>query len=200
MSDSHEITQLLQEVDAGREGAMDELMETVYADLRRLAEAHLRRRYGPQADAITLEPAALVNESFLKLIKQRKGFDNRQHFFAIATRVMLRVLSDYQRHKGAAKRGGNLERVTLQIDRRMDDQQGIEVDVLRDALERLQQLDARKADVVRLRVVWGLEMKEVAEALEVSLATVERDWAFARSWIKRETQRSSARSQVPGAE
>lgn len=188
MTDTHQITRLLHEVDDGRQGAMDELMETVYADLRRLAEAHLRRRYGAQAEAVTLEPAALVNESFLKLIKQRHGFDNRRHFFAIATRIMLRVLSDYQRRRGAAKRGGHLERVTLQIDCRMEDQPGIDVGVLRDALRRLQELDERKADVVRLRVVWGLEMKEVAEALDVSLATVERDWAFARSWLSRETQ------------
>ena len=85
---------------------MDELMETVYEDLERIAGRHLRERFGRGLPGVTLEPAALVNESFLRIIRQRSRYDNRGHFFAIATKVMLRVLTDYQRRRGAEKRRG----------------------------------------------------------------------------------------------
>ena len=99
-----DITLLLREVETGREGALDRLMAAVYADLSQRAQVHLRRQFGDRAEAITLEPAALVNESFMKLIRQRKAYDNRGQFFAIATRSMLRVLVDYRRKRKAAKR------------------------------------------------------------------------------------------------
>ncbi len=195
---SENITRLLHEVDAGREGSMDRLMEAVYADLQAVAEKHMRERFGHGLPGVTLEPAALVNESFLRLIKQRTKYDNRGHFFAIATKVMLRVLVDYQRRRGAAKRGGGLGHVTLSLDvpsdagpRDSGDLGGapptlIGVESLVESLGRLEELDARKADVVKLRVVWGLQMKEIAESLGISLATVERDWAFSKAWLARE--------------
>ncbi len=187
-----EITRLLHEVDAGSTGAMDELMQAVYADLERVARRHMGQAFGPGLPGVTLEPAALVNESFMKLIKQRNAYDNRGQFFAIATKVMLRVLVDYQRRRSAAKRGGDRQRITLQLDGHPNIEgasptgEPIEVGCLVTALERLESLDARKADVVKLRVVWGLEMREIAESLGVSLATVERDWSFSKAWLARE--------------
>lgn len=195
MVSSDDITRLLGEVDDGRAGAMDDLMGIVYADLQRMAERHMSELFGRGLPGVTLEPAALVNESFMRLIKQRKAFDNRGQFFAIATKVMLRVLIDYQRKRQAAKRGGGRQRITLSLEGPTspaapsgggggDD---IEIDALVSALERLEGLDQRKADVVKLRVIWGLQMREVAESLGISLATVERDWSFAKAWLSRET-------------
>lgn len=191
VQDGH-ITQLLRAIDEGSHGAMDKLMEAVYADLERVAQRHMGQAFGPGLPGVTLEPAALVNESFMKLIKQRNAYDNRGQFFAIATKVMLRVLVDYQRRRSAAKRGGDRQRITLQLDVHPNrdsaslDEMPIEVGCLVTALERLESLDPRKADVVKLRVVWGLEMREIAESLGVSLATIERDWSFSKAWLARE--------------
>ena len=132
---------------------------------------------------MTLESAALVNETFLKLLEQRKGFRNRAHFFAVANRIMNRVLLDYHRSRKADKRGGKLMRITLTGVHPASADPATEVPDLLAALDRLQELDPRKADVVRLRGLWGLEMPEIAETLGVSLTTVERDWRFARLWI-----------------
>lgn len=190
MSDDREITRLLAEADAGRDGAIDELMGVVYVDLERMARSHLHRQFGDRVDAITLEPAALVNEFFLKLIRQRSRYDNRGHFFAIATRIMLRVLIDYARQRDAAKRGGQACRITLALDEQPLPGAGaqpatelIEVGDLVGALERLEALDHRKADVVRLRVIWGLDIAETARALTLSKSTVDRDWRFAKAWL-----------------
>ncbi len=183
-----DITRLLREAEAGREGAMDQLMAEVYSDLKRMAESYLRKQFGDRAKAITLEPAALVNESFLKLIQQRSRYDNRGHFFAIASRSMLRVLIDYRRRRGAAKRGGAGTHITLVLDeRKISDGQTrtevVEVEQLSAVLDNLETLSPRKADVVRLRVIWGLDLGQIAVSLDVSRSTVERDWRFAKAWL-----------------
>ncbi len=190
---NQDITRLLKDVNEGRGGALDDLMRAVYDDLQHVAERHMTQRFGRDLPGVTMEPAALVNESFLKIIKQRNTYDNRGQFFAIATRIMLRVLVDYQRQRAAGKRGGDLKRFTLSLaegppangDPTNDDAL-IEVDTLVDALGRLETLDARKADVVKMKVVWGLQMREIAHSLGVSLATVERDWAFSKAWLARD--------------
>lgn len=193
------ITRLLREVDAGKPGALDELMRAVHVDLERVAGAHLRRRFGAQAGAVTLEPAALVNESFLKLIRHRVKYDSRGHFFATATKVMLRVLLDYCDQRNARKRGGDRARVSFSFvdgcsargddkpsDNEAQDALHVELKPLVQALERLEALDARKADVVKMRVVWGLTNDQIAESLGVSRPTVERDWRFAKAWLAEE--------------
>jgi RNA polymerase sigma factor (TIGR02999 family) len=192
-----DITLLLQSMDDGKPGALDELMRIVYSDLERMAASHLRRQFGQRAGQVTLEPAALVNESFLRLIKQRKGFDNRGQFFAIATKVMLRVLIDYRREKMAEKRGGQGEagagkQVTLAIDpQQIADRGGsesaandtVDVEALSLALDKLEALDQRKADIVKMRMVWSMTVPETAAALDVSPSVVDRDWKFAKAWI-----------------
>jgi RNA polymerase sigma factor (TIGR02999 family) len=183
-----DITLLLRDVETGREGALDRLMAAVYEDLARRAQIHLRRQFGNRAERITLEPAALVNESFMKLIRQRKAYDNRGQFFAIATRSMLRVLVDYRRKRRAAKRGGADTHITLLLDEhqvagRQHRSELIEVEQLTAALEKLETLDPRKAEVVKMRVVWGLDIEAIATSLDVSRSTVERDWRFAKAWL-----------------
>ena len=182
------ITLLLRQVEGGREGALDELMDLVYAELERMARSYLRKHFGNQAKAITLEPAALVNESFLSLIRQRNRYDNSGHFFAIASRVMLRVLIDYRRRRDASIRGGGRTRITLVLDERQiagreRHTPPIEVEKFADALEKLEALSPRKADLVKMRVIWGLDLKQISESLDVSTATVSRDWRFAKAWL-----------------
>lgn len=179
--DEGEITRLLHEADAGRKGALDEVMDLVYRDLSGMAASHLHRRYGANLAGVTLEPSALVHETFLRLIRQRKGFDNRGHFFAIATRMMLRVLNDHARRKDADKRGGDLARVTLSG---LEDEGSAHdlSDFVR-ALEKLDVTDSRTAEVAKLRLLWGLSIPEISKTLSVSEATVSRDWRFARHWL-----------------
>ncbi|MCZ6834973.1 MAG: ECF-type sigma factor [Planctomycetota bacterium] len=192
MPEIRDITRLLNEVEAGRDGAMDDLMVRVYDDLERMARAQLNKQFGARAGRITLEPAALVNESYLRLIHQRKAYDNRGHFFSIATRIMLRVLIDYAREKNTLKRKGEHTHITLSfddqkfVDDRADPADQMPVEDLARALEKLESLDDRKADIVKMRVVWGLELPQIADSLEVSLSTVERDWRFAKVWIAEE--------------
>ena len=186
---NQDITRLLKDLQDGRGGAMDDLMKSVYDDLRRVAERHMTERFGRGLPGVTMEPSALVNESFLKIIKQRNAYDNRGQFFAIATKVMLRVLVDYQRTRAAAKRGGQHQRITLSLaaggPESPNQETLIEVETLVESLDRLDELDPRKADVVKMRVVWGLQMPEIARSLGASLATIERDWAFSKAWLAR---------------
>lgn len=187
---SEEVTCLLQRLNDGEDDALERLMEVVHEDLRGMARRHMDRQFSPGQPGVTLQPTALVNETFMKLIKQRQRYDNRGHFFAIATRLMIRVLIDYARRRKAAKRGGGWVRVSIDVDRHaaapQAEEEGAEVSALVAALEKLEQLDPRKADVVKLRVLWGLTIGEIAESLDVGRATVDRDWSFAKAWLKNE--------------
>jgi RNA polymerase sigma factor (TIGR02999 family) len=179
-----EVTRLLAEAHEGRPEALDEVMSLVYDDLRRIARKQLYREQGRGRAFISIQPTELVNESFLKLIKQRKRYDNRGHFFAIATRVMLRVLRDHCRAKRSQKRGGDQVRVSLgAAGGRAEAHPGVEVPALIEALERLETLSPRTAEVTKLRVLWGLTVVETAEALGLSESSVEREWRFARRWL-----------------
>jgi RNA polymerase sigma factor (TIGR02999 family) len=127
----------------------------------------------------------------MKLIRQRQKYDNTGHFFAIASRLMMRVLLDYHRQRKAAKRGGGSINVSLDVEHHDTSPSTaghgeVDVEALNDALERLTLLDERKADVVRYRVLWGMTVPQASEALGVAIATVERDWAFAKAWLAKE--------------
>lgn len=183
MEGAGDITLLLEQAAAGDREALDVLVQRVYQDLERVAGRRLRDRFGPNLAGITLEPAALVNETFLKLLRQPLRFENRRHFFAFATRVMLRALIDYERTRSAAKRGGDQVRVTLTGLGGGPEPLTTGPEMVRASLAELEELDPRKAEVVALKVFWGMEMQEIAATLEVSLRTVERDWRFARSWL-----------------
>lgn len=181
------LTLLLADLAAGREGAMDALMRAVEADLIRLADAHLRRR-AAVGGPLSLEPAALLNETYLRLIRQRNAFQTRGQFFAIVTRLMLRVLADYRRERRAAKREARGTRITLtalalEDDPAADFEHADLIDRTARVIEELESRDPRKAAVVRMRVLWGLELDEIATSLDVSPATVDRDWRFARAWL-----------------
>jgi RNA polymerase sigma factor (TIGR02999 family) len=179
---STEITRLLRAAGDGDAEAFGAIAERVYAELVRVAERQLGRYAGGRR-GVTLEPAALVNETLLKLMQRPRAYENRRHFYAFATKVMQRALLDYQRQRRTEKRGGDWVRLTLTGVREVATEDAPTVIELFELLDQLEALDARKAEVVRLKALWGLEMTEIAQTLGVSLATVERDWRFARNWL-----------------
>ena len=179
-SSEHEVTELLQAWSEGNVAARDLLMPLVYEDLRRRASAYLRR----ERPGHTLQPTALVHEAYLRLVDQRRvEWRNRAQFFGVAAEMMRRVLVDHARANRAARRSGLFSRVTL--DPEMAVTQPVDVDVLDldAALERLAAFDRRKSQIAELRFFGGLSLKEAGDVLNVSLATVERDWQVARAWL-----------------
>jgi RNA polymerase sigma factor (TIGR02999 family) len=167
-----------------------ELTDAGYRELQRIANQHLRNRFGKAAEGLTWQPTALVNETLLRIIKQRKRYDSQAHFFATANAAMKNVLVSYVRARQAQKRGGAQSRLYFDPQAHAfperDDENGLDVEALFGALDHLATLDARRAEVAKLRVVWGLSIEEIVASLELSQATVERDWKFARAWLKRE--------------
>lgn len=187
------VTRLLQRASEGDAEAFGEVAEWAYARLERLAGQRLRRRYGAELGGVTLEPAAVVNETFLKLLWKPTGFADREHFLNFASKVMLRVLIDYDRRRRAEKRGGEAITVTLSAAGPGGEPTPYTVAALGEALEVLGELDERKTAVAKLRLLWGLENAEIARALEVSVPTVERDWRFVKSWLAVRLDESTGR-------
>ena len=159
------------------------MMPLVYNELRRIAERYIRRERPGQ----TLQATALVNEAYIRLVAERpREFANKTHFLAIAALSMRQILVQRARRRNAAKRGGAPHRITL-TDHNIDQaHQPADVDVLAldEALSKLAALDARQAQIVELRYFGGLTVEETAEYLRSSPATVKRDWAMARAWLK----------------
>jgi len=178
----HEVSQLLLAWSEGDKAAMDKLMPLVYGELRRLAKSHMRReRVGH-----TLQTTALIHEAYLRLIDAGQvRLENRRHFFAAASHLMRQALVDLARERGSRKRGGPAERVSLDEVLVVSEQRDDELLALDEALRALAEFDARKSQVVELRFFGGLSVEETAEALDVSVETVHRDWRLARSWLLR---------------
>jgi RNA polymerase sigma factor (TIGR02999 family) len=180
------ITGLLLAWRQGDTRALDGLTPLVYDELRRIARRHI----GRERQGHTLQPTALVNEAYLRLIDARQvAWKDRVHFFAIASRLMRQVLVDAARAKGAAKRGGGVQPEPIDVDR-LAVERSMDLLALDDALEALAAADARKARVVELRVFGGLSVDDTAAALEISADTVTRDWQFAVSWLRRELEKT----------
>jgi RNA polymerase sigma factor (TIGR02999 family) len=174
---SASITALLQAWHGGDEDAGRRLMPLVYAELRRRAAAYLRG----ERPGHTLQPTALVNEAYFRLVGRRKPWQNRSQFFGVASNVMRHILVDYARRRRAGKREGlrmSLDEAVVPSDER-------DVDVIRldEALVELSSFDPRQSRVVELRYFGGLTLEEIGPVLGVSTATVKRDWAMARAWL-----------------
>lgn len=178
------VTQLLERVKGGDNSATDALFPVVYDELRQLATKYL----AGERSGHTLQPTALVNEAYMRLLGPSNAtWENRAHFFGAAARAIRRILTDHARTKGALKRGGAADRVPLEEIEdsiRVDDDAPdfVRIDA---ALEKLAKLDAQKAKVVELRYFGGLTVEQTALALGVSPSTVARDWQFARLWLHR---------------
>jgi RNA polymerase sigma factor (TIGR02999 family) len=180
---THDVTRLLADLSAGKEHALDDLMPLVYRELRRQAAGYLRR----ERQNHTLQPTALVNEAFLKLVEQRDvRWQNRAHFFGVAAQAMRRILVDHARTHGRVKRGGPAPKVTLDDALIAVESRSIDLLALDEALERLSALDERQARVVELRFFGGLNVEETAEVLKISPATVKREWSMAKAWLHAE--------------
>jgi RNA polymerase sigma factor (TIGR02999 family) len=178
-----EVTQLLLDWSQGDQAALDKLMPLVYGELRRMA--HLRMRN--ERPGHTLQTTALVHEAYLRLIDQRHAdWRNRAHFFAIAAQLMRRILVDYARARRYAKREGEQRKVELEEAAVCSTERGAELIAVDDALQSLAAIDERKSRIVELRFFGGLTIEETAEALQISHATVEREWDAARTWLYRE--------------
>ncbi len=173
------ITRLLGEWRAGDKDAANRLMELVYSELHQIASREMRR----ENPGHTLQTTALIHEAYLRLCGASVDWKDRSHFFAVAARQLRRVLVDHARRSNSHKRGGsmtllalwNSDAATVGIDHRLL--------ALDEALERLEALDARAARALELRFYGGLSEAETAETLQISLATMKRDWDFARTWL-----------------
>ena len=195
--DRHTVTRLLADAADGSENAVARLLPLVYRELRALAASQLRRERRNH----TLQPTALAHEAYLRLVDQEIPWQNRSHFFAIAAQAMRRVLIDYARAQHAVKRGAGAARVTLDEAVALVEAQSIDLIALDEALSRLAARDPREAKIVELRFFGGLEVEETAELLHLSPATVKREWATARAWLKLElTRQGQGAADVKGGE
>lgn len=183
------ITQLLSDLNAGDPKAYDRLVPLIYEELRVIA----KRYRASEHNADTLNTTALVHEAFLKLTGQREvSWKNRSHFFGIAAQAMRRILVDYARQKRAQRRGGGHEKVDFDENRIGAAMRPESLLALDEALEQLAAFDPRMARIVEYRFFTGLKIEEVADMLEISTATVNRDWALAKAWLHRAMTRNAA--------
>lgn len=178
-----DVTRLLAAWKGGDQEALDHLLPLVEHELRSRARRYLRReRVGH-----TLQTTALMNEAYLRLVRQKDvSWQNRAHFFAIASQAMRRILVDHAKTQRRAKRGGGAAVVSLDDVAVISPERSEEVLALDAALDKLQEVDPRKARMVEMRYFAGLSVEETAEVLEVSVATVMRDWRVAKAWLQRE--------------
>jgi RNA polymerase sigma factor (TIGR02999 family) len=178
------ITQLLIRWNNGDQVALEKLMPLVYGELRRLASNYLRR----ERQGHTLQPTALVNEAYIRLVDQRSAnWQNRAQFYGIAAQLMRRILVDHARSKHAEKRGGSgQQRLSITSAEGLSAKPDFDVLALHEALEELAIIDSQQARIVELKFFGGLSIEETAEVLGVGHATVERDWKMARAWLRRQ--------------
>ena len=189
MNAQGQVTSLLAAWGNGDQNALNELMPLVYNELHRMA----RRAWIGQHQDHTLQPTALLNEAYLKLAgAENASFQNRCHFFAVASTAMRQILVNHARSRLADKRGNGQVMVSLDDVQPAVHQEAAEVVALHEALERLEDVDARKSRVIEMRYFGGLSIEETAEALGVSVITVNRDWRLARTWLLREMNGGAA--------
>jgi RNA polymerase sigma factor (TIGR02999 family) len=179
-SKGQDVTQLLNDLTQGKAASQEQLIPVIYGELRRIAAAHLRRERSDH----TLQATALVNEAFLRLVQgENCTWENRNHFFAIASTMMRRVLVDYARKRNRAKRGGGEEARPFDDEIYFSDRKTMEILELDEALNHLSQLEPRQTRVIELRFFGGLTIDQAADVLGVSPKTVKNDWNVARAWL-----------------
>lgn len=182
-----QITQMLLDWTGGDKAALERMMPLVYGELHRLAHHYMNR----ERPGHTLQTSALVNEAYLRLIDQKNvKWNNRAHFFAIAAQMMRRILVDYARSQRYAKRGAGAVHVSLNHTELISHEPTAEVTALDEALTLLESIDPQQARVVELRFFGGLTIKETAEAMDISLDMVKREWSTAKAWLYREMRSS----------
>ena len=180
---THEVTQLLIEWSNGDKAALDKLMPLIHDELRRLAHHYMSRERGDH----TLQTTALVNEAYLRLVNRKDAhWQNRTHFFAIAATLMRNILVDHARTHAYAKRGGGAHKIELDEAMIVSQQRAAEVIALDEVLKKLAVFDPQQSQVVELRFFGGLTIEETAEVLDLSPATIKREWSTAKAWLYHE--------------
>jgi len=188
-SSSHAITRLLLAWNEGDQAALERLAPLVERELHRLAQSYLNR----ERRGHSLQATELVNEAYVRLIDwQSVRWQNRAHFFGLAAQMMRHILVDHARRRHVQKRGGSRIQVSLERAENIADERGVDVIALDDALNALAQFDERKSRIVELRFFGGLSEAEIAEALHVSLRTVQREWNLAHAWLYRELSQGAS--------
>lgn len=183
MNFEDEISQLLKQWDEGDGKALEEVFPIVTHELRQIAHAHMRKEGANH----TLQTTALINEAYLKLVEQKNvRWQNRSHFFAIASKVMRRILLDHAKKRLRDKRGGGAVHVELENACNISAEKSSEIIALNDALNRLAEVDALKSQIVEMRHFGGMSVEETAEALNIAPITVMRHWSIAKAWLRRE--------------
>lgn len=184
------VNELLVNWGHGDQDARELLIPLVYGELRRLARQYLRRERPDH----TLQSAALVNEAYLRLIRQQSPqWQDRAHFFGVAARLMRQILVDHARNRQAAKRGAGVPRLILDPQVALPQEREMDLVALDDALTRLAILDPRQSRLIELRFFGGLSIEETSEVLSISPATVKREWATAKAWLLRDLKHRKAR-------
>jgi RNA polymerase sigma factor (TIGR02999 family) len=180
---SHDVTQLLAAWGGGDEAAFARLAPVIHAELHRLARGYLAR----ERPGHTLQPTALVNEAYLRLINWKDArFENRAHFYGVSAQLMRRILVDFARSRPRGPGGGEVRHVELEEALVVGAGRGADLVALDEALDALAEFDARKAKIVEMRFFGGMSVEETAEALKISGVTVMREWAKAKAWLYRE--------------
>jgi RNA polymerase sigma-70 factor (ECF subfamily) len=183
-----DISMLLRAWSDGDQGALDRLTPIVYEELRRLARRYMNRERAGHS----LQPTALVNEAYMRLVDyQRMQWQNRAHFFAVSAQLMRRILVEHARRRNL-KRGGGLQHVVLEEAAAVGSDKTANLVALDDAINALERLDPRKAQIVEMRFFGGLSVEETAEVLKISGVTVMRDWSTAKAWLYRELSSGAA--------
>jgi RNA polymerase sigma factor (TIGR02999 family) len=184
MASVPDVTALLVEWSNGERKALEALLPAVYQELRAVAARQLRS----ERPGHTLQPTALVHEAYLRLVDQREAdWQSRAHFFGVAAQVMRRILVDHARRRNADKRGGGVERQSLENGaERVESDVDLSMVLCDDLLSRLSGIDSRLAQIAELRVFGGLTVEQAAHVLEVSVSTAKRDWRTAKAWLARE--------------
>jgi RNA polymerase sigma factor (TIGR02999 family) len=178
-ADKGEVTLLLNAMQNGDPTATEKLLPLVYTELHRLAASYM----GRERAGHTLQPTALINETYLRLTGDTINWQNRAHFIGVAANIMRRVLVDHARAHKAGMRGGNLQRVELEEGLAITKERSSEMLVLDDALHELEKVNPRQAKVVEMRYFAGLSVEEIAAILQIGPRSVEREWASARVWL-----------------
>jgi RNA polymerase sigma factor (TIGR02999 family) len=176
---SCEVECLLQAISTGDADSFNQLVSVVYSELRRIARSIM----GNHQAGVTLQPTALVNEAYLRLIQGEMNFESRAHFFGAAARAMRQVLVGYARRRNSIKRAGKAQRVTFSDIAVHADEPDLDVLALNEALAALESMDSRLCRLLELRYFGGFGLQEIGELHGQSLAAVKRDWTFARAWL-----------------
>jgi len=186
---SRQVTELLVRWRKGDRQALDALIPLVYGELRRIAQHFLQR----EKPGHTLQSTALVHEAYVRMVGQNlPEWQSRAHFFGIAAQLMRQILVDHARARQAAKRGGDVFKLSLDESTAMPEQRDLDLIALDDALKSLTELDPQQSRIVELRYFAGLTIEDTSEVLGISPATVKRDWATARAWLQREMMRGGS--------